>query len=123
METGAKYFKVKTQITQEFSCIISAESESEALAGLKKMISNNTIEPTLTRHTKSSSTYSHRDKFCIGDTVVHPKFGDGDVLNIEGTGPSSRIQIQFDSKSDAIWLVLKYAQLRHAFHESPIVSD
>ncbi|MGE4393752.1 MAG: hypothetical protein AB7E19_18335 [Aeromonas sp.] len=36
--------------------------------------------------------------------VLHPKFGEGIVLNFEGVGQQSRVQIQFDDVG-AKWLV------------------
>ena len=46
----------------------------------------------------------------LGQRVRHPKFGDGTVLNYEGTGPQSRIQINFDQVGSK-WLVVSYARL------------
>ena len=46
----------------------------------------------------------------LGQRVRHPKFGDGTVLNYEGTGPQSRIQINFDQVGSK-WLVVAYARL------------
>ncbi len=42
--------------------------------------------------------------------VLHPKFGEGIVLNFEGVGQQSRVQIQFDDVG-AKWLVTAYARL------------
>ena len=42
--------------------------------------------------------------------VLHPKFGEGVVLNFEGVGQQSRVQIQFDDVG-AKWLVTAYARL------------
>jgi DNA helicase-2/ATP-dependent DNA helicase PcrA len=41
---------------------------------------------------------------------LHPKFGEGTVLNAEGQGSSARIQVKFDT-AGAKWLVLAYANL------------
>ena len=48
--------------------------------------------------------------FRLGQRVVHPKFGDGVVLNAEGEGGNTRIQINFES-AGVKWLVLAYANL------------
>ncbi|NBC46737.1 MAG: DNA helicase II [Gammaproteobacteria bacterium] len=50
------------------------------------------------------------DGFRLGQRVRHPKFGDGVVLNSEGSGAGARIQINFES-AGAKWLVLTYARL------------
>jgi DNA helicase-2/ATP-dependent DNA helicase PcrA len=51
--------------------------------------------------------------FRLGQRVVHPKFGEGVVLNSEGRGSAARIQVNFQ-KVGAKWLVLAYARLEPA---------
>ena len=48
--------------------------------------------------------------FCLGQRVVHPKFGEGVVLNAEGRGGAARIQVKFED-AGAKWLVVAYANL------------
>jgi len=48
--------------------------------------------------------------FSLGQQVLHPKFGEGVVLNYEGNGPQSRIQVNFDGVGSK-WLVVAYARL------------
>lgn len=48
--------------------------------------------------------------FQLGQRVRHAKFGEGTVLNYEGSGPQSRIQVNFDDVG-AKWLVVAYARL------------
>ncbi len=48
--------------------------------------------------------------FQLGQRVCHPKFGDGVVLNQEGSGANARIQVSFPGVG-AKWLVLAYARL------------
>jgi DNA helicase-2/ATP-dependent DNA helicase PcrA len=50
------------------------------------------------------------DGFRLGQRVRHPKFGDGVVLNSEGSGAGARIQVNFEM-AGAKWLVLTYARL------------
>ncbi|MFE8070505.1 DNA helicase II [Marinobacteraceae bacterium S3BR75-40.1] len=45
----------------------------------------------------------------LGARVRHPKFGEGIVMNAEGSGPQARIQVNFEE--GAKWLVLAYAPL------------
>ena len=47
--------------------------------------------------------------FSLGQRVMHPKFGEGTVMNSEGSGHHTRIQVNFDD--GAKWLVLAYAPL------------
>ncbi len=48
--------------------------------------------------------------FGLGDRVMHGKFGDGTVLNCEGSGAQARIQVNFDDVGIK-WLMLNYAKL------------
>ncbi|WP_148864525.1 DNA helicase II [Marinobacter fonticola] len=45
----------------------------------------------------------------LGQRVRHPKFGEGVVMNCEGSGHHTRVQVNFDD--GAKWLVLAYAPL------------
>ena len=46
----------------------------------------------------------------LGQKVKHKKFGEGIVLNYEGSGESARVQVNFD-QSGTKWLVMAYANL------------
>ena len=46
----------------------------------------------------------------LGSRVRHSKFGDGVVLNFEGSGPQARIQVNFERQGTK-WLMLSYANL------------
>jgi DNA helicase-2/ATP-dependent DNA helicase PcrA len=46
----------------------------------------------------------------IGQSVVHPKFGPGVIVNAEGRGSDARVQVNFSDKG-LKWLVLEYAKL------------
>lgn len=48
--------------------------------------------------------------FSLGQRVSHPKFGEGVVLNYEGAGDHSRVQVNF-AESGSKWLVTAYARL------------
>ena len=48
--------------------------------------------------------------YALGQKVLHPSFGEGIVLNYEGTGEAARVQINFDSAGTK-WLVLSFAKL------------
>jgi DNA helicase-2/ATP-dependent DNA helicase PcrA len=56
--------------------------------------------------------------FKLGQTVQHAKFGHGIVLNLEGSGAHTRIQVKF-AEHGVKWLVLAYANLTPLeFHSS-----
>ena len=46
----------------------------------------------------------------LGQKVNHKKFGEGIVLNYEGSGDSARVQVNFDNAGTK-WLVMAYANL------------
>ncbi|MCR3755576.1 MAG: ssDNA translocase and dsDNA helicase - DNA helicase II [Sodalis sp. Psp] len=48
--------------------------------------------------------------FIIGQRVRHPKFGEGTVINLDGNGKHSRLQIAFYGRGIK-WLVAAYARL------------
>ena len=46
----------------------------------------------------------------LGQRVMHKSFGEGVVLNYEGSGEAARVQINFD-QAGTKWLVMAYANL------------
>lgn len=48
--------------------------------------------------------------FSLGSRVMHPKFGEGTIINFEGSGPQSRVQVAFNGEGIK-WLVTAYAKL------------
>jgi DNA helicase-2/ATP-dependent DNA helicase PcrA len=51
--------------------------------------------------------------FRIGQSVLHPKFGQGVIVNAEGSGTDARLQINF-GRLGMKWLALEYAKLTAA---------
>jgi DNA helicase-2/ATP-dependent DNA helicase PcrA len=49
----------------------------------------------------------------IGQSVVHPKFGSGVIVNAEGRGADARVQVNFRD-AGLKWLALEYAKLSAA---------
>jgi len=47
----------------------------------------------------------------LGQRVIHAKFGEGTVLNMEGQGDNARVQVNFEGSGNK-WLVLAYAGLQ-----------
>ena len=47
----------------------------------------------------------------LGQRVVHAKFGNGIVLNLEGQGAQARVQVNFE-RLGSKWLMLEYANLQ-----------
>jgi len=57
----------------------------------------------------SSQDAASQTGFSLGQRVRHPKFGEGIVMNCEGSGHHTRVQVNFDDGPK--WLVLAYAPL------------
>ncbi|MEE9552078.1 MAG: 3'-5' exonuclease, partial [Gammaproteobacteria bacterium] len=52
-------------------------------------------------------------EFVLGQRVIHAKFGEGVVLNLEGAGDNIRVQVNFEQAGNK-WLVAAYARLEPA---------
>lgn len=50
-------------------------------------------------------------KFTVGQTVKHPKFGIGNVLNFKESGEATVVQVKFEKQFGVKWLVAKIAKL------------
>lgn len=57
-----------------------------------------------------TETLAQQAGYSLGQRVMHAKFGEGTILNIEGQGPHARVQVNFAEGSK--WLVLSYANLQ-----------
>jgi DNA helicase-2/ATP-dependent DNA helicase PcrA len=69
-------------------------------------------QPVHNRFSASSSHEAFVDSgFTLGQRVLHKKFGEGTVLNYEGSGDHGRVQVNFDDFGSK-WLVLAYAKLQ-----------
>lgn len=77
------------------------------------------LKSTISRpvHNRFNQMTSHASfeetGFKLGERVVHRKFGEGIVLNYEGSGEHARVQVNFDEFGSK-WLVLAYAKLDKA---------
>ncbi|MCV2886232.1 DNA helicase II [Aestuariibacter sp. AA17] len=80
-------------------------------------IRNTVSRPMYNRFEKAAQKSSHvafeSTGFNLGERVAHPKFGEGTVLNFEGSGDHARVQVNFDDFGSK-WLVLAYARLSKA---------
>jgi DNA helicase-2/ATP-dependent DNA helicase PcrA len=71
-----------------------------------------TAEP-LARYRKEPGGGAPNLPFRIGQSVVHAKFGQGVIVNAEGSGTDARVQINFGPQGMK-WLQLEYAKLQAA---------
>lgn len=75
------------------------------------------VEPMFVR-TKQGGVVtagSDADKgtYTLGQRVSHAKFGEGVILNLEGSGGNTRVQVNFE-QAGSKWLVAEYANLETA---------
>ncbi|MDR0805524.1 MAG: DNA helicase II [Enterobacteriaceae bacterium] len=62
-------------------------------------------------HSRMGTPISHNDSgYKLGQRVSHPKFGEGTIINMEGSGEHARLQIAFQGEGIK-WLVASYARL------------
>ncbi|MBI3480670.1 MAG: UvrD-helicase domain-containing protein [Nitrosomonadales bacterium] len=54
--------------------------------------------------------HSRNSLWRIGQAVMHSKFGEGMIVNLEGGGADARVQVNF-RKAGVKWLALEYAKL------------
>lgn len=76
-------------------------------------LQNQVSRPATTGRFSATITMETFEKtgFSLGQSVVHQKFGEGVVLNFEGSGAQSRIQVNF-ADVGCKWLVVAYANLQ-----------
>jgi len=76
---------------------------------------HNTSHSVSTPQYKASSYKSTEtvNGIYIGQRVIHKKFGEGMVTNLEGSGSHARVQVNFEYEGSK-WLVIAYANLSPA---------
>lgn len=72
------------------------------------------VKSTVTRPSIMSQKFTGQNLseigFSLGQQVRHAKFGEGTILNCEGSGPNARLQVNF-LEAGSKWLVVQYARL------------
>ena len=75
------------------------------------------VEPMFAKSRASSSTADEigtgEEAYKLGQRVSHAKFGEGVILNLEGSGGNTRVQVNFE-EAGSKWLVAEYAKLETA---------
>ncbi len=87
-----------------------SEIPSELLKEIRPKATLN-YASTQPAHAASAGRAPAPDGLQLGQHVVHPKFGEGIILNYEGQGASARVQVNF-SDVGTKWLVTAYANLQ-----------
>ena len=98
---GSDYYPQPSRFIRE----LPAEAISEVRLG-----TNNTVTSSLFTSVRELQDQSG---FTLGQRVTHAKFGEGVILNLEGSGGNTRIQVNFEQVGSK-WLVAAYANLQTA---------
>jgi len=77
-----------------------------------ELISDIRLHTKVTEPALSNSFLAQDDSapYQIGQRVMHAKFGEGMVINYEGTGAQARVEVNFEYEGTK-WLVISYANL------------
>ncbi len=70
-------------------------------------------EPMFVRSRSNGTITDGSSDYTLGQRVSHAKFGEGIILNLEGSGGSTRVQVNFE-EAGSKWLVAEYANLETA---------
>ena len=70
-------------------------------------------EPMFVRSRSNGTITDGSSEYTLGQRVSHAKFGEGIILNLEGSGGSTRVQVNFE-EAGSKWLVAEYANLETA---------
>ena len=97
---GSDYYPQASRFIRE----LPVEAVNEVRLG------NNAITPSLFTSIRELQDQSG---FSLGQRVLHAKFGEGVILNLEGSGSNTRIQVNFKQVGSK-WLVATYANLQPA---------
>ncbi len=98
---GSDYYPTPSRFIEEIP--------SELLNDIR--LGGSVTESLFSRQDNSSET--DKDGLSLGQRVSHAKFGEGVVLNLEGSGGHMRIQVNFE-QAGCKWLVAAYANLQPA---------
>ncbi|OAT27062.1 DNA helicase II [Proteus myxofaciens] len=69
-----------------------------------------TVSRPVNHHRLGTPIMSNDSGYSLGQRVKHPKFGEGTIINIEGSGEHCRLQIAFNGEGIK-WLVAAFARL------------
>jgi DNA helicase-2/ATP-dependent DNA helicase PcrA len=69
--------------------------------------------PTVSQplYSPESRTAAPVNGISVGQRVMHAKFGEGVVINLEGSGAHARVEVNFEYAGTK-WLVMAYANLQ-----------
>ena len=101
--TSARLRRVFGDMTYPMPSRFVAELDEDVLMKSEKI-----KQPTMFSNSQPSSTSQN---IAVGCNVMHPSFGEGVIIDLEGSGDAVRVSIEFES-SGLKRLMLKYAALQ-----------
>jgi len=111
-ESRFLYGQDMSPMPSRFLSEIPAERVEEIRARANTISSGNNYSHMAPKHTMTLNETG----FLPGEQVHHQKFGQGTVIDTEGSGKNSRIQVNF-KHAGSKWLVLAYAKLEKYHHK------
>jgi DNA helicase-2/ATP-dependent DNA helicase PcrA len=105
-ESRFLYGQDMSPMPSRFLSEIPADRVEEIRARANTISSGNNYSHAAPKHTMTLNETG----FLPGEQVHHQKFGQGTVIDTEGSGKNSRIQVNF-KHAGSKWLVLAYAKL------------
>jgi DNA helicase-2/ATP-dependent DNA helicase PcrA len=105
---GSERYNTPSRFIQEIP-----EETLHAVRPTAKITRPSTSEAWQSKRSKAYSNDAGNTGFKIGQRVQHKKFGEGIILNFEGSGDHARLHIKFD-RFGSKWLVASFAQLQSA---------
>jgi DNA helicase II / ATP-dependent DNA helicase PcrA len=103
---GREQFQKPSRFLQEIP-----DELIHAVRPTTRISSTNNYSPQAQRRSSIGKAPINDTGMSIGERVSHKKFGDGVVINYEGSGAHTRIQVKFDGFGTK-WLVASYANLQ-----------
>lgn len=76
----------------------------------RELIEEVRLNASVSRPVSAGFAQSNDTGFSLGQTVSHPNFGIGVIINFEGRGEYARVQVSFQN-GNSKWLALQYANL------------
>lgn len=111
-ESRTIYGRSELSYPSQFLSEIPASLVSQVRAGLNNVSGKHASTKSFGQKATSGSAFGADDDedVYIGQCVSHKKFGEGLVIDIEGSGARARVQVSFDNYGKR-WLMLNIANL------------
>ena len=107
---GLEVYNAPSRFITELPRELLTQLQIETGGSIQKAQKSLPKSPSRKKSRLNSKLLQTKEGFCVGQTVRHPKFGEGIILNIEGQAQHARVQVQFRN-GESKWLVTQFAKL------------